>query len=69
MQTKTGETREYGVPTYGTRGEGGIDKDGTGLFRWNLVRRYDTMNNANEIVYVAESRRYRDRHQPYRLAH
>jgi len=52
VQTKTGETREYGVPTYGTRGEGGIDKDGNGLFRWNLVRRYDTMDNANEIVYV-----------------
>jgi RHS repeat-associated protein len=53
VQTKSGETREYGVPTYGSNSESGIDKDSTGgNFRWNLVRRYDAMNNANEIVYV-----------------
>jgi RHS repeat-associated protein len=53
VQTKSGETREYGAPTYGSSSESGIDKDSTGgLFRWNLVRRYDAMNNANEIVYV-----------------
>jgi len=64
VQTKTGETREYGLPADGIGGVGGIDQgirdlkignvpyETAGVFRWNLVRRYDAVNDANEIVYV-----------------
>lgn len=53
VQSRSGETREYGIPQDGSGRTGGIDKDNGGYsYRWNLVRSYDTMGANNEVIYV-----------------
>jgi hypothetical protein len=53
VQSRSGKTREYGIPQDDSGRTGGIDKDNGGYyFRWNLVRSYDTMGANNEVIYV-----------------
>ncbi len=52
VQLKSGETMELGVP-YGGGDEQGLDRDGArGIFRWNVVRRYDAYGSLNRVEYA-----------------